>query len=308
MKQTFLNKKNMLWLAISATFIIFLSACNSNDNQSDAYGNFEAVDVMVSSQINGKLLSFDIPEGKELAKNELVGIVDTTQLHLKKEQLQAQKEAVLSRREGINTQIDVQEQQKRVLEREKTRIEALLQTQSVPAKRLDDVEGELSVLEARTENIKSQKATIMAESKAIEMQLKQVENQLANAYIRSPQNGTVLEKYAEQGELVTMGKPLFKIADTRQLELRAFLSGTQLAHVKTGMQVNVLIDKTDEEMYTLPGKITWIASEAEFTPKIIQTKEERVDLVYAVKIRVENDGKLKIGMPAEVKFAAVNKK
>jgi len=298
----------MLWLAISATFIIFLSACNSNDNQSDAYGNFEAVDVMVSSQINGKLLSFDIPEGKELAKNELVGIVDTTQLHLKKEQLQAQKEAVLSRREGINTQIDVQEQQKRVLEREKTRIEALLQTQSVPAKRLDDVEGELSVLEARTENIKSQKATIMAESKAIEMQLKQVENQLANAYIRSPQNGTVLEKYAEQGELVTMGKPLFKIADTRQLELRAFLSGTQLAHVKTGMQVNVLIDKTDEEMYTLPGKITWIASEAEFTPKIIQTKEERVDLVYAVKIRVENDGKLKIGMPAEVKFAAVNKK
>lgn len=298
----------MLWLAISATFIIFLSACNSNDNQSDAYGNFEAVDVMVSSQINGKLLSFDIPEGKELAKNELVGIVDTTQLHLKKEQLQAQKEAVLSRREGINTQIDLQEQQKRVLEREKTRIEALLQTQSVPAKRLDDVEGELSVLGARTENIKSQKATIMAESKAIEMQLKQVENQLANAYIRSPQNGTVLEKYAEQGELVTMGKPLFKIADTRQLELRAFLSGTQLAHVKTGMQVNVLIDKTDEEMYTLPGKITWIASEAEFTPKIIQTKEERVDLVYAVKIRVENDGKLKIGMPAEVKFAAVNKK
>lgn len=298
----------MLWLAISATFIIFLSACNSNDNQSDAYGNFEAVDVMVSSQINGKLLSFDIPEGKELAKNELVGIVDTTQLHLKKEQLQAQKEAVLSRREGINTQIDVQEQQKRVLEREKTRIEALLQTQSVPAKRLDDVEGELSVLGARTENIKSQKATIMAESKAIEVQLKQVENQLANAYIRSPQNGTVLEKYAEQGELVTMGKPLFKIADTRQLELRAFLSGTQLAHVKTGMQVNVLIDKTDEEMYTLPGKITWIASEAEFTPKIIQTKEERVDLVYAVKIRVENDGKLKIGMPAEVKFAAVNKK
>ena len=298
----------MLWLAISATFIIFLSACNSNDNQSDAYGNFEAVDVMVSSQINGKLLSFDIPEGKELAKNELVGIVDTTQLHLKKEQLQAQKEAVLSRREGINTQIDVQEQQKRVLEREKTRIEALLQTQSVPAKRLDDVEGELSVLEARTENIKSQKATIMAESKAIEMQLKQVENQLANAYIRSPQNGTVLEKYAEQGELVTMGKPLFKIADTRQLELRAFLSGTQLAHVKTGMQVNVFIDKTEDEMYSLPGIITWIASEAEFTPKIIQTKEERVDLVYAVKIRVENDGKLKIGMPAEVKFAAVNKK
>ncbi len=306
MKQAFSNNKKSLWLLISATLIIFLSACNSNENQSDAYGNFEAVDVMVSSQINGNLLSFEIGEGQELAKNELVGIVDTTQLHLKKEQLLAQKEAVLSRLTGINTQTDVQEKQKRVLEKEKARIEALLETQSVPAKRLDDVEGELSVLQARTENIKSQKVTIMAESKAIEVQIKQVEDQLADAYIRSPQNGTVLEKYAEPGELVTMGKPLFKIADTRTLELRAFVSGTQLAHVQTGMLVNVFIDKTDEEMYILPGKITWIASEAEFTPKIIQTKEERVDLVYAVKIRVENDGKLKIGMPAEVKFAAVN--
>lgn len=303
--QTYLNHTKGNWgLWFTAISLLMLSACNSTDNQNDAYGNFEAVDVMVSSQINGKLLSFNIREGQELTENELLGILDTIQLYLKKEQLQAQKDAVLSRLTGINTQIDVQKQQKRVLEKEKSRIESLLETKSVPAKRLDDVEGELSILEANVENIKSQRATILAESKAIDVQLRQVDDQISDAYIRSPMNGTVLEKYAEPGELVNIGKPLFKIADTRTLELRAFVSGKQLTRVKTGMQVNVFIDKNKDEMMALPGTITWISSEAEFTPKIIQTKEERVDLVYAMKVKVENDGRLKIGMPAEVKFTA----
>ncbi|WP_457651439.1 HlyD family secretion protein [Rhodocaloribacter sp.] len=282
-----------------------LTGCRNNEATSDAYGNFEATEILVSSEATGRLLAFDVEEGQALDAGAVVGLVDTTQLALQRAQLRASREAVRTKRQGVRAQIAVLEAQKRVALTEKARIEKLLESEAAPRKQWDDILGQIDVLDRQIQSVRTQTAGIEAEIAAIDAQIDQVEDRLARSRIVNPVAGTVLVTYAEPHELTAPGKPLYKIADLDSMDLRAYVSGAQLPHLRLGERVTVLIDENEAENRALEGKVTWISSEAEFTPKLIQTKEERVNLVYAFKVRVPNpDGVLKIGMPGEVRFEA----
>jgi HlyD family secretion protein len=285
---------------------VLLMGCNRTDKLSDAYGNFEVDDVIVSSEVAGNLLQFDLSEGDQLKVGEQVGLVDTTQLYLKKEQLEAQKASIRSKMASIQTQIAVVKQQRANLEVDKNRVTKMLADSAATQKQMDDITGGIDVFNKQIANIRTQEVSLKKEIDVVNAQVAQIEDQLGKCHITAPITGTVLEKYKEMGELVTPGQSLFKIADLSYLNLRIYISGAQLAHVKLGQKVTVLIDNTKTTDTKLTGTITWISSEAEFTPKIIQTKEERVKLVYAVKVKVPNDGSLKIGMPGEVRFNQTN--
>jgi len=290
-------------LAPLALTLIAFAGCAGNGPSSDAYGNFEATEVLISSEATGRLLSFRVEEGQGLAAGEVVGLVDTVQLALKRDQLGASRQAVRSKITGVVAQIDVLEEQKRVALVEKNRIEKLLQDQAATRKQLDDVNGQISVLDRQIQSIRTQSAPILGEIDALDAQIAQLDDQIAKSRIVNPVDGTVLVTYAEPYELTAQGRPLYKIADLDTMYLRAYVSGAQLPHVRLGQPVDVLIDEDADTDRTLSGAITWIASQAEFTPKVIQTKEERVNLVYAFKVRVSNpEGRLKIGMPGEVRF------
>ncbi|GET23670.1 HlyD family secretion protein [Prolixibacter denitrificans] len=281
---------------------VLLMSCNRNDKLSDAYGNFEVDDVIVSSQVTGNLLQFNLSEGDQLKASEQVGLVDTTQLYLKKEQLEAQKASIRSKMTSVQTQIAVVKQQKANAEVDKHRITKMLADSAATQKQMDDITGQIDVFNRQIANIRTQEVSLKKEIDVVNAQVAQIEDQLGKCDITAPISGTVLEKYKEMGELVTPGQSLFKIADLSYLNLKIYISGAQLAHVKLGEKVTVLIDNSKTTDTKLTGTITWISSQAEFTPKIIQTKEERVKLVYAVKVKVPNDGSLKIGMPGEVRF------
>ncbi len=281
---------------------VILASCSGNEELSDAYGNFESDDVIVSSEANGKILQLNIQEGQKLKRGEVVAIIDSTDLTLKKQQLLAQKKAVASKIENIRAQIEVQEQQKKNLLVDKARIEKMLKDGAATQKQLDDINGKIDLVNAQISSINTQNVSIQSEMDVIKTQIAQVEEGVRKCKVVSPLNGTVLEKYAEQGEITAFGRPVFKIADLDVLYLKVYVSGDQLPHIKLGQQVEVLIDDTKKKNSKLTGVVSWISSTAEFTPKIIQTKEERVNMVYAVKIRVKNDGSLKIGMPGEANF------
>ena len=285
---------------------ILLMGCNRNDKLSDAYGNFEVDDVIVSSEVAGKLLQFDLSEGDQLKAGTQVGLVDTTQLYLKEAQLEAQKASIQSKMASIQTQIAVVKQQRANLEVDKNRVTKMLADSAATQKQMDDITGGIDVFDKQIANIRTQEISLKKEIDVVDAQVAQIEDQLGKCRITTPIAGTVLEKYKEMGELVTPGQSLFKIADLSYLNLKIYISGAQLAHVKIGQKVTVLIDNSKTTDTKLTGTITWISSEAEFTPKIIQTKEERVKLVYAVKVKVPNDGSLKIGMPGEVRFNQEN--
>jgi len=282
-------------LLIASTSI----SCNDNNNKADGYGNFEATETVVSAESNGKLLLFSIEEGQTIQKGTAIGVIDTIQLFLKKEQLIASKNSISSKSRNVLSQINVLEAQLKTAEISKNRIENLLKSNAGTQKQLDDINGQINVINQQIQSVKTQNAPILNEIKSINAQVKQLEDQLQKSVITNPVNGTVLVKYAEPYEITSFGKPLYKIADLSTMELRVYVSETQLASIKIGQNVTVKID-ADETMKNYDGIVTWIASEAEFTPKIIQTKEERVNLVYAVKVTVKNDGSLKIGMPAEM--------
>ncbi len=282
--------------------LLSLVSCNRNDKLSDAYGNFEAVTVSVSAEASGKLVEFIIEEGQDIRAGQFIGFVDTTDQYLRKLQLQSQKKATSTKLAGVTGQIEVQEQQKANLQIEKTRILKLLADKAATSKQLDDINGAIDLVDRQIASIKTQNAGIIEEQEVIERQVAQVKELIRKCYIRNPVTGTVLVKYAEPGEVTTPGKPLYKIADLTELELKVYVSGDQLPSVKIGQKVKVLIDRDKKSNRNLEGIVSWISPKAEFTPKIIQTKEERVDLVYAVKIRVKNDGSLKIAMPGEVNF------
>jgi HlyD family secretion protein len=297
----FIIQNNMNTPNAIALFVVgLMCACTGKNGKSDAYGNFEAVEVLVSSEAQGKLLSFSLEEGETLKAGDLIGVVDTVQLSLKREQLVAQRKASASKIENILAQIRVQEEQKKILQVEKYRIENLLKDKAVPEKQLDDVDGRLAVTESTIASIRTQNSGVLAELQSIDKQIEQVADQIKRCKIINPINGTVLNKFVEPAEIVVPGKQLYKIADITQLILRVYISGEQLASVKIGQNANIIIDGTNNQ--SLTGQVTWISPQAEFTPKIIQIKEERVNLVYAVKILVKNDGRIKIGMPAEVMF------
>ena len=285
---------------------VLLISCNRNDKLSDAYGNFEVDDVIVSSQVSGNLLQFNLSEGDQLNAGEQVGLVDTTQLYLKKEQLVAQKASIRSKMASVQTQIAVVKQQKANAEVDKHRITKMLADSAATQKQMDDITGQIDVFNKQIANIRTQEVSLKKEIDVVNAQVAQIDDQLGKCHIIAPISGIVLEKYKEMGELVTPGQSLFKIANLSYLNLKIYVSGAQLAHVKIGEKVTVLIDNSKKTDTQLTGTITWISSQAEFTPKIIQTKEERVKLVYAVKVKVPNDGSLKIGMPGEVRFHPQN--
>lgn len=282
--------------------ILILVSCNRSQKLSDAYGNFEAVTVSVSSETAGRILQMNIEEGQEVEQGQLIAVIDTTDLYLKLLQLQAQKKAVSVKNPAVAAQIAVQEQQKANLLLEKNRVEKLLADNAATPKQLDDINGSLRLIDKQISQINTQNAGIAEELEVIDRQMVQVKETIKRSYIKSPLSGTVLSKYAETGEVAAPGKVFCKIADMSFLELRVFVSGSIMPKVKLGNNVEVLIDKNEKENQKLEGKVSWISQKAEFTPKIIQTKEERVNLVYAVKIRVKNDGGLKIAMPGEVNF------
>ncbi|MCF1422954.1 HlyD family secretion protein [Mangrovimonas futianensis] len=281
------------------TIAVLLTACNSNGDKADGYGNFEATEITISAENTGKLMAFTIDEGTVVEHNQLIGYIDTIPLYLKKEQLLVQKDVINSKSKGVLSQIDVLQARLKSANINKTRVENLIRDNAGTQKQLDDVQGEIDIIKNQIRSVEIQNAPVVNELKTLDVQLQQVENQIQKSKIVNPINGTVLSKYAEANEIVAFGKPLYKIADLSTMELRVYVSETQLAKITIGESVSVKIDD-QEGMKTYEGTISWIASEAEFTPKIIQTKEERVALVYAVKIQVKNDGSLKIGMPAEM--------
>ena len=287
-------------------FLLMLAGCQTDENSSDAYGNFEATEIMVSAEATGKLLELSVAEGREVTPGNPLGLIDTLSLHLRKKQLELTKQAIRSKLQNEKVQIDLLLTQKENLEREVKRIDLLFEQAAATAKQRDDLHGELQVINNRIESTKSQLSTanrgLLAELAPLEAQIEQVDDQISRSIIQSPAAGTVLSKYAEAGEVVSYGKPLFKVANLKELTLRAYVSAPQLAAIKIGQKVVVLTDASDGDLAKTEGTLTWISPSAEFTPKIIQTREERVNLVYAIKVLVPNPGSLKIGMPAEVKF------
>lgn len=287
-------------LPVITMAIAFLSGCNSSGGRSDAYGNFETTEIIVSAQSQGILLSLDIDEGSIAEKGKIVGIIDSSTSWLKKEQLLAQRSVIRSRLNNIDAQMIVQKEQRTNLENEIRRIDNLIRENAATQQQWDDITGKLRVHDSQTEAISSQKNIIISELAVLEAQVNEVENLIEKCRIKSPVSGTILEKYAEAGELVSPGKALFKVANMDYMELRVYISGSQLSSIVIGDSVAVRIDGLNNSIESISGTVSWIASRVEFTPKIIQTKEERVNMVYAVKIRVKNDGRLKIGMPGEV--------
>ncbi|RMG23872.1 MAG: HlyD family efflux transporter periplasmic adaptor subunit [Bacteroidetes bacterium] len=290
------------------SLLIFLLACQNGNELSDAYGNFEAKEVLVAAEANGKIMHFEIEDGRQLSQQDTLGYIDTLQLHLKKKQLQASIAAILSKRQDVQTQQQVYLEQKQNLLREKARLEKLLAEGAATPKQLDDISGQIEVVDkqmkARIKALETTNRGISSEVAPLRTQIEQIEDQIHKSFIINPIDGQVLAHYAEPSEVAVFGKPLYKIADTRTMFLRAYISGRQLPLIKTGQQVEVLIDQDEQNYRRMKGTIVWIASEAEFTPKVIQTKEARVNMVYAIKIKVQNDGSLKIGMPGEVRFSA----
>lgn len=283
------------------TFLIFASliSCNTNNDKADGYGNFEATEVIISAEANGKIEFLNLEEGDVLQPNTLVGLVDTLQLYYSKQQLIASKSTVYSKSKNVLSQIDVLQSQLKTATIEKNRIQNMFSENAATQRQVDDINGKVNVINEQIKSVKTQNAPIINEVESINVQIEKINDQIQNSKIINPIQATVLAKYAEPNEITSFGKPLYKIANLNLMTLRVYISETQLANIKLNQKVTVKIDD-NKSMKSYEGTISWISSVAEFTPKIVQTKEERVNLVYAVKVDVKNDGSLKIGMPAEM--------
>jgi HlyD family secretion protein len=287
--------KKIITILITASLL----SCNKDNEKADGYGNFEATEVTISAEANGKLMSFSVEEGIILESNALVGLIDTTQLYLNKQQLIATKKTISSKSKNVLSQNNVLQEQLKTTLIEQNRIKNMFAENAATQRQVDEINGKVSVLKEQIKSVATQNAPITNEAHSIDIQIEKINDQIHKSNIINPIKGTVLAKYAEPNEVTAFGKPLYKIADISEMTLRVYVSETQLPQLKIGQKVNIKID-SDEEMKSYPGTIAWISPSAEFTPKVIQTKEERVNLVYAVKINVKNDGDLKIGMPAEM--------
>ena len=287
---------------IGAVTLFFAFGCNQNEADSDAFGNFEATEYMISAENSGKILVLDVNEGDVFSEAKQVGVIDTTQLYLQREQLKAQKSAVASGVKNILSRIAVYQEQISILEKDKSRIDKMFADGAATSKEVDDVNGGILLAQKQIQAVKTENAKVLGELESLDRKIESLNDLIEKSKIYVPEAATVLEKYHEAYEMVNTGTPLFKLADLSSLDLRVYISGDQLSEVKIGQEVKVLIDKNKVENETLQGKVIWISSQSEFTPKIIQTKKERVKLVYAVKIKVVNDGRLKIGMPGEIRF------
>ena len=291
--------KKVLYIAVSLLAI----AC-SEEAEFDAQGTFEATEVVVSSEATGRILNFDIEEGMTIVANQAVGTIDSLQLHLQRKQLLAQQSALLTSRPDVKKQVASLREQIVKQKSELRRVENMLSDGAATQKQKDDIEAQIKILEGQLEatlsTLDKNTSTINDNSVALEAQIAALDDRISKCRILSPVGGTVLVKYAEAGELASVGKSLMKIADLKNIYLRAYFTSDQLANIKLGDEVKVVADFGGEERYDYTGRVAWISSESEFTPKTIQTKDSRANLVYAVKIAVENDGRLKIGLAGEV--------
>jgi len=289
---------------------ILLSACQTEETLADAYGNFETTPILVGAETPGRVLFLNVEEGQRLIKGELVALIDTLPIHLQMEKLLANKLALGQKIQEAKPEIEVLQQQKQNLIREQKRVEALLKDKAATTKQLDDIKGQIQVLDQQMTAIRSKtrlaNRAILSERGPVDAQLNLLQDQKQRCFIYNPISGTVVNKLAETSEVKGFGSPLYRIASLDTLVLRAYITGKQLGRIALGEEVMVRIDQAEETTRDYSGQISWIASQAEFTPKIIQTKEERVNLVYAIKVRVANDGYLKTGMPAEVWFSTTN--
>jgi HlyD family secretion protein len=276
-----------------------LVSCTKNNDKADGYGNFEATEVTISSEANGNIQYLKLEEGDILAAETPVGLVDTTQLYFSKQQLIASKASIVSKSANVLSQRSVLQEQLKTALIEKKRIENMFEQNAATKRQVDEIVGKVNVINEQIKSVGTQNAPIINEVKSIDVQIAKMNDQIEKSKIINPIKGTVLAKYAEPNEVTAFGKPLYKIADVSQMDLRVYISETQLPSIKIGQKVTVKID-AGTEMKSYQGVVSWISSSAEFTPKVIQTKEERVNLVYAVKVKVKNDGGLKIGMPAEM--------
>ena len=291
---------------LSAIFLLtgvsVFNACTGEKNKADAYGNFEATEVIIASEASGKILSLSPAEGEQVKQNDLLGQVDSLQLVLKRDQLDAAHSGIGSKTKSIVAQINVLKQQRENLIVEKNRVEKLLKDKAATGKQLDDINAQLKLIDEQIKSIEVQNEPVLSELKSNESQFAQLNDQISKCKIKSPINGTVLARYAEPGELTGAGKPLLKIADLSTMILRVFITGEQLTGIKLAQKLKVKVDAADKKEKEFDGEVMWISPVAEFTPKTIQTKEERVNMVYAVKVKVKNDGTLRIGMPGEIRI------
>jgi HlyD family secretion protein len=311
--------KNLLF-GITATTSLLIISCNRSEGEFDASGTFEADETIVSSEMPGKILSFNVEEGMQIPKDSIVGSVDATNIDLQQQQVEASINALNEKTANVNPQVEllqnqlaVQQSQLDNLLHERTRIENLLKSDAATPKQLDDINSQIDVVKksmavtqqqinVKKNDIATQNRSILSEAEPLKKRVAQLEDQQQRANIVNPVTGTVITKYAEAGEITSSGKALYKIADLSELNLRAYVTGTQLPTIKLGQQVKVMIDQGEKKYKEYTGNIIWISDKAEFTPKTIQTKEERANLVYAIKVKVKNDGFLKIGMYGEVKL------
>lgn len=300
------NMKRLNSYTLMAAALLGLAACNRGDGNFDATGTFEATEILVSSEANGKIMELNIEEGDRLDAGALVGYIDSTQLYLKKMQLSAGLRSVDIRKPDIRKQIAALEQQIATARTEQQRMENLVKAKAGNQKQVDDIVNNIKYLQkqldAQYSTLNKTTGGADAEAESILYQIMQLDDQLQKSRIVTPQAGTVLVKYAEPGEVTAAGKPLYKIADTDLLYLRAYITADQLSKLKQGQTVRVFADYGADEQREYPGTITWISDKSEFTPKGIQTKDERANLVYAIKIAVKNDGYLKIGQYGETVF------
>ncbi len=282
--------------------ILASAGCSNSEKPADAFGNFEATEVLVSAETNGRILTYLPVEGKEIAKGEIIALVDTTLFHLQKEEIDAGVKVVRTKISSISAQNEILSQQIENIRINVARIENMLRDDAATKKQYDDLSGQIAVLEKQIAANTVQKNSVTAEMAVYESKKATINEQVARSTIRSPLNGTLVEKYAEAGEVIAAGRPVAKIADLSLMKMKAYVSGSQLASVNIGQSCTVRIDNGEKGYSSFSGTVSYISARAEFTPKIIQTKEERVTLVYAVLIDVPNDGSIKSGMPGEVIF------
>jgi HlyD family secretion protein len=312
-----MKKISLLLLTISSTLLI---SCKKGNGDFDASGTFEANEVIVAAETAGKILDFAADEGTKLEKNQVAVVIDPTNLQLQSEQVEASINALGEKTSDLTPyirtleqQIEIQKTQVSSLERERTRFANLLKEDAATGKQLDDIETQLKVakeqlglsqrqLDQQKAAISTQNRSVLSEQTPLSKKKAQIDDQLSRTKVMNPVAGTVLTSYAEAGEITAPGKALYKIADLSIMDLRAYISGDQFSQVKIGQSVKVFIDNGKDDYKELQGTVTWISDKAEFTPKTIQTKDERAHLVYATKIRVKNDGSVKVGMYGEVKF------
>lgn len=287
-------------------FLILLVGCFNKNNDADAYGVFEAVEITVSAESNGKLLFLDIEEGDSYEAGVVVGCIDSLQLSLQMKQLESSIKAALARRPDMPSQIRTLQDKLETLEKEKIRIANLVEANAASAKQLDDVNAEINITKsqilATKSTLSTQSQSILEEVEAMHFQKLQLEDAITKCKIKIPINGIVIKKYIQPNELAFQGKPLFKIADLNNMFIKVYVSEDMLSSIKLGQKVEIRMDTKQKTSKVFEGKVSWISPRAEFTPKMIQTKDERVNLVYAVKVNFLNDGSAKIGMPGDVIF------